>query len=92
MSAIMTKMSRTTIMADDALLDQLREIANEEGVSLGEVIREGLEWRAATRRRVPSFVGKLPPPSEMPTGPPSFVARNDEQLIAEYVRTKHDRR
>ncbi len=57
MSAIMARMSRTTIMADDALLDELREIAAEEGVSLGEVIRQGLEWRAKTRRRVPSFIG-----------------------------------
>ena len=55
----MARMSRTTIMADDALLDELREIAEEEGISLGEVIRQGLEWRAKTRRRVPSFIGKL---------------------------------
>ena len=56
----MARMSRTTIMADDALLDELREIAEEEGISLGEVIRQGLEWRASTCRRVPSFIGKLP--------------------------------
>jgi hypothetical protein len=86
----MTRMSRTTIMADDALLDELREIAAEEGVSLGEVIRQGLEWRAKTRRRVPSFIGKLPPGNHA-LGPPSFVARNDEQLIEQYVREKHDR-
>ena len=41
----MTRMSRTTIMADDALLDQLRAIADEEGISLGEVIRQGLDAR-----------------------------------------------
>ena len=58
MSAIMARMSRTTIMADDALLDRLREIAKEEGISLGEVIRQGLEWRAAThRRRRLAFIG-----------------------------------
>lgn len=91
MSAIMARMSRTTIMADDALLDELREIAAEEGISLGEVIRQGLEWRAKTRRRVPSFIGKLPPPEHVPVGPPSFIARNDEQLIEQYVREKHDR-
>ena len=87
----MARMSRTTIMADDALLDELREIAAEEGISLGEVIRQGLEWRAKTRGRVPSFIGKLPPPSGLPPGPPSFVARNDEQLIEQYIREKHDR-
>ena len=37
----MARMSRTTIMADDALLDELREIAAEEGISLGAVIRHG---------------------------------------------------
>jgi hypothetical protein len=84
-------MSRTTIMADDALLDELRAIAAEEGVSLGEVIRQGLEWRAKTRRRVPSFIGKLPPPTDLTAGSPSFTARNDEELIEQYVRAKHDR-
>lgn len=60
MSAIMSrKMSRTTIMAPDDLLDDLRAIAKEEGVSLGEVIREGLELRrqARGRRRALRFIG-----------------------------------
>jgi hypothetical protein len=88
----MTKMSRTTIMADDTLLDELRAIADEEGISLGEVIRQGLEWRARTRRRVPSFIGKLPPQPDGADriGPPSF-ASDEERLIAEYIREKHDR-
>lgn len=86
MSAIMARMSRTTIMADDALLDELREIAEEEGVSLGEVIRQGLEWRAKTRRRVPSFIGKT-----VASGHTDTSARVDE-LIAEYIREKHARR
>ena len=42
----MARMSRTTIMADDALLDELRAIAKDEGVSLGEVIREALDHSA----------------------------------------------
>lgn len=90
MSAIMTRMSRTTIMADDALLDQLRAIADEEGISLGEVIRQGLEWRASTRRRVPSFIGKLPGPAT--AGPsPSIGLSDEERDIAKYVATKHAR-
>ena len=91
MSAIMARMSRTTIMADDRLLDELREIAEEEGISLGEVIRQGLEWRAKTRRRVPSFIGKLPPPHDQAIRPPSFLEHTDDALIAEAVRAKHDR-
>jgi hypothetical protein len=55
----MARMSRTTIMADDELLDELRAIAKQEGVSLGEVIRQGLEWRARIKRRPPSFIGAV---------------------------------
>ena len=82
----MARMSRTTIMADDALLDQLRAIAKEEGISLGEVIREALEWRARLPRGVPSFVGKAPSGD----GPHDAAARHDE-LIAEYLLEKHSR-
>ena len=84
-------MSRTTIMADDALLDELRAIAAEEGISLGEVIRQGLEWRAKTRRRVPSFIGKLPLPGDQAIGPHPFPEGTDDASIAEAVRAKHDR-
>ena len=84
----MAPMSRTTIMADDDLLDELREIAEEEGVSLGEVIRQGLEWRAKTRRRVPSFIGKLVSTDDGVTD----AARRADEFIAEYIRAKHDRR
>lgn len=80
-------MTRTTIMADEKLLDELREIARTEGISLGEVIRQGLEWRAKTRRRVPSFLSK-PLPA---TGKPSNVARTADDDIAEYIRKKFAR-
>lgn len=85
----MARMSRTTIMAPDELLDQLRQIADEEGVSLGHVIREGLEWRAKARRRVPSFIGKIATTGGHGT---DDAARRDEELILEYVREKHARR
>jgi hypothetical protein len=52
-------MRRTTIMADDALLDRLRTIAHEEGVSLAEVIREGMELRAQRSRPALTFVGSI---------------------------------
>ena len=46
-------------MAPDELLDRLRAIAREEGISLGEVVRQGLELRAQKggRRRPLSFIG-----------------------------------
>jgi len=50
-------MKRTTIMADEDLLDRLQRIAQQEGVSLAEVIREGLELRARQRRRLPRSFG-----------------------------------
>jgi hypothetical protein len=81
----MTRMSRTTIMADDALLDELRKIAAEEGISLGEVIRQGLEWRAKTRRRVPSFIGAI-------SSGHSDTSQRVDELIAEYIRENHARR
>jgi hypothetical protein len=76
-------------MADDALLDELREIAAEEGISLGEVIRQGLEWRAKTRRRIPSFIGAVD--SSRFATPPSYAPGSDDALIMEAVRRKHDR-
>lgn len=82
----MGRMSRTTIMADEALLDQLRAIAREEGVSLAEVIRQGLEWRARTRRRLPSFVGAVASSDE-----PHDTAARVEEIVLEYVRAKHAR-
>lgn len=82
----MARMSRTTIMADDALLDQLRAIAKEEGTSLGHVIREGLEWRARLKGRPPKFVGAAPS-----GGGPHDTAARHEEIIAEYLSGKHAR-
>lgn len=59
MTAIIMAMRRTTIMADDALLDRLRAIARDEGVSLAEVIREGMELRAQRGRPALTFVGSI---------------------------------
>ena len=77
----MTRMSRTTIMAPDDLLDQLRAIAKEEGISLGEVIREGLEWRAQTRRRRPSFIGAVASGDE-----PHETGRRHEEILYGWTR------
>lgn len=85
MSAIVTRMRRTTIMTPDDLLDQLRTIARQEGVSLGEVIRQGLEWRVRTRRRVPSFIGAVATDGRGDTS-----TRVDE-LVGDYLGEKHAR-
>ena len=70
------KMSRTTVMADDLLLDQLRAIARNDGVSLGEVIRQGLELRVNATRRPPSFIGAVTSP-----GGPHDVARRVKEIL-----------
>lgn len=57
MLAIIMAMTRTTIMADEALLDRLRAIARAEGLSLAEVIRQGMELRAQRSRPPVTFVG-----------------------------------
>lgn len=79
----MARMSRTTIMAPDDLLDQLRAIAKEEGISLGEVIRQALETRARARRRTPSFIGAV----EADDGPGDTSVRVDE-LVQQYLLEK----
>jgi hypothetical protein len=79
----MAKMVRTTIMADGELLERLRAIARDEGMSLGEVIRQGLEWRASTKRRVPSFIGAIE------AGPPHDTSSRVDELIGEYIDEKH---
>jgi len=83
----MAKMVRTSIMADGELLAQLRSIAKDEGISLGEVIRQGLEWRARTRRRVPSFIGAV-----AFGGGTDDAASRDEEIILEWVGRKDERR
>lgn len=79
-------------MADRDLIDELRSIAKDERISLGEVIRQGLEWRANTRRRIPSFVQRRRSGVERPDD----GASRDEELIVEWVRgrdaARHDTR
>ena len=84
----MAKMVRTSIMADGELLAQLRSIAKDEGISLGEVIRQGLDWRVQTRRRPPSFLRPRTPRVE----PTDDAASRDEEIILEWVRKKDERR
>lgn len=60
-------MVRTTIVADEVVLDQLREIARREHVPLASVIREGLEMRARIDRRR-RFIGAVT------SGPPTAIA------------------
>jgi hypothetical protein len=56
-------MTRTTIMAPDELLDELRAMAQANGVSLGEEIRQALvlHTRLRQRRRRPplTFIGAI---------------------------------
>ena len=50
-------MKRTTIMAPEDLLERLHTIAAREHLSLAQVIRQGLEWRASQPTRTPRFIG-----------------------------------
>lgn len=50
-------MKRTTIMANEELLERLQAIARREHLSLAAVIRQGLEWRAKQADRPPRFIG-----------------------------------
>ena len=53
-------MKRTTIFADEELLNTLKHIADEEGISIAETIRQALDRFVAQRQRSRkqlSFVG-----------------------------------
>jgi hypothetical protein len=69
-------MKRTTAMAGEALIERLRAIAAREGVSLAEVVRQGLEWRANAGRRL-RFVGSTW------TGQPAAIAEEADTLAPE---------
>lgn len=53
-------MKRTTVFADEEMLSTLRQIAQREGISVAEVVRQALD-RFIVERRVakkpPSFLG-----------------------------------
>ncbi len=82
MVCIIMAMTRTSIVADDALLDRLRAIADAEQKSLGAVIREGLELRASQSR--PSWIGAFA------SGHTDTSERVDE-IIHEWLSKHHDR-
>jgi predicted transcriptional regulator len=50
-------MRRTTVMADDLTLERLKSLARDRGVSLGQIIREALNEKAAQYRPKPHSVG-----------------------------------
>ena len=53
-------MKRTTIFADEDMLRSLRQIAQREGLSVAEVIRQALDRFIAEQqgaRRLPSILG-----------------------------------
>jgi metal-responsive CopG/Arc/MetJ family transcriptional regulator len=53
-------MKRTTIFADEKLLNSLKHIADEEGISVAEIIRRTLDKFVAQRQKSSkqlSFVG-----------------------------------
>ncbi len=50
-------MRRTTIVAPEELLERLRRVGAERGISLAAVIREALEEKANTYRPRPRSLG-----------------------------------
>lgn len=50
-------MQRTTIMASDDVLTQLKRLARDRGVSLGAIIREALAEKAQTAFPRPRSIG-----------------------------------
>ncbi|MEX2274709.1 MAG: CopG family transcriptional regulator [Actinomycetota bacterium] len=50
-------MKRTTVMADEDVLERLRALARERGVSFAEVVREAVEEKADEYRPKPKSLG-----------------------------------
>jgi hypothetical protein len=50
-------MQRTTILADEATVQDLRRLARERGVSFAEVVREALDEKARSYRPKPASLG-----------------------------------
>ncbi|MFL5796715.1 MAG: CopG family transcriptional regulator [Actinomycetota bacterium] len=50
-------MKRTTIVAPEAVLERLRTLARDRGVSFSEIVREALDQKAAEYRPKPTFLG-----------------------------------
>jgi hypothetical protein len=50
-------MKRTTIMADEEMLERLRAVARWDHLSLAEVIRQGMELRVQQAPRRFRFIG-----------------------------------
>ena len=50
-------MQRTTIVAPDGLLERLRRVAAERGVSMATLIREALEEKVKSHRPKPRSLG-----------------------------------
>ncbi len=53
-------MKRTTIFADENLLNAIKQIAEEEGISIAETIRKALDRFVVQRQKSlkqPSFIG-----------------------------------
>ncbi len=70
-------MKRTTIFADEALLDEIRALSAEQGSSVAGIVREALTEYIARKRKSPkrlSFVG-------CGTSGRSTIAERHEQLL-----------
>lgn len=50
-------MIRTTILADDEVVERLRRLARERGVSLAQVVREALDEKAKSFAPKPTSLG-----------------------------------
>jgi hypothetical protein len=61
-------------MADEKVLERLREIARKEGISLGAAIRQGLDLRA--RQGAPRF--KFIGAGEAKSGPRDMARRSGD--------------
>jgi hypothetical protein len=65
---IIAGMVRTTVMADQVVMDRLKALAKQRGVSLATVVREALEDKAQEYRPRQTWIGMFD------SGAPSDIA------------------
>ncbi len=70
-------MKRTTIVAEESVLYRIRRLAENRGVSFGEIVREALEEKLDRERPPLTF---LDHPEPGPAGAPSARQYSEEDL------------
>lgn len=80
-------MARTIVQLRDEQLAELREVAAREGVSIAELVRQGVDEVLAVRRRRHGYERLLSVAGRFSSGLPDLAERHDDYLAEIYAET-----